>query len=169
MFRTLLFGSLLISLALWLSACGFTPVYSKYGKENAQSALSNIEIGIIPDQEGQFLRNVLIDNFYQNGYPSNPRYHLSIEPIQERVRDLDVTITSDTTRAQLKLSTSFKVIDKQTEEEILSRNIKSITSYNVLGSEFSTRVTERNARENALIDLARQIERAITLFATQKE
>jgi LPS-assembly lipoprotein len=39
-----------------------------------------------------------------------------------------------------------------------------ITSYNVLGNEFATRVTEDNARTNALDELARQAEMHTGLY-----
>ncbi len=168
MIRTLLLGSILFTIAIYISACGFTPVYSKYESNSTSKTLSNIDIAIIPDREGQFLRNILIDSFYDQGYPVNAKYKLHVNPIQESIRDLDVTITSDTTRGQLTLKSSYTLTNIQTNEVPLTRNIKAITSYNVLGSEFATRITEKNARENAIIDLARQIERAISLFVDKK-
>ena len=85
-------------------------------------------------------------------------------PINEKKRDLDITMTSDTTRAQLTLSTAFKLIDFKRVETLVGHPVRSITSYNVLGGEFATRVTERNARDNAIEDIARQIERDVALF-----
>ena len=163
MFRALLLSFLLCTLVAYLSACGFTPTYSKHEKNNASSEFTQIKIDLIPNQEGQKLRNILIDRFYQSGYPLNPKYVLNIAPIQEKLRDLDVTITSDTTRAQMKLTSEMKLIDSETDKILLKRSLKSITSYNVLGSEFATRVTEKNARDNAINDIARQIERVIIL------
>ncbi len=127
-------------------------------------ALSQIQIGLIPDQEGQMLRNKLMDRFYQEGIPNNSTYSLQITPIQEQLRDLDITITSDTTRSQMKLTSSLVLTDLSTNQVVLRRSLKALSIYNVLGSEFATRVTERNARENAIEDMARQIERALVLY-----
>lgn len=149
-------------MAVWLSACGFTPMYSSTA--GVSPVLSNVDIAPIPDREGQLLHNTLIDRFYKDGYPTVPTYQLVVSPVNEIKRDLDVTITSDTTRAQLTLSSAFVLKHIETGEAVLTRPIKSITSYNVLGSEFATRVTERNARDNAIADLARQIERDIALY-----
>ena len=157
-------------MALYLSACGFTPVYSTIG-DNANAVsneLSDIKIALIPDQEGQMLRNSLIDRFYKNGYPTNPKYQLTVSKILETVKDLDVTITSDTTRAQLQLKSTFRLTNIKTEELVIDHKLRATTSYNVLGSEFATRVTERNARENAIEDLARQIERDISIYLKTK-
>ena len=126
--------------------------------------LAVIDISNIPDREGQFLRNALIDRFYKDGRPRNAAYKLHVKNIQETTTDLDITKTSDATRGQLKLTTSMVLIDKNTGETVLKRKLVSIGSYNILGSEFANRVTEENTRQNALHDLARQIEQQIVLY-----
>ena len=93
---------------------------------------------------------------------------MKVSPIVETLKDLDVTITSDTTRAQLKLTSQFALVDLESNKVVLERQLQSINSYNVLGSEFATRVTERSTRDNALEDLARQIERDIALFVKMR-
>lgn len=152
-----------------LSACGFEPIYGTHlqsdtGRESVQAQLAQVAINGIPDRSGQFLRNVLIDKFYRDGRPQNPRYTLKIEPIEENTVDLDITKNSDATRAQLHLKIAMNLTDESTGEVVLTRSLRSIASYNVLTSEFSTRVSAQNTRENALNDLARQIELQISLY-----
>lgn len=165
--RLLTLFSLLI-----LSACGFSPVYGTHShtqnaSSNAKAQLSNIAISIIPNREGQFLRNALMDRFYTSGIPTSPRYTLTISPIQENIYNFDITVESEATRRQLKLSAKMVLIDNETKQNVLTRNLLSIASHNVLESEFSTIVTEQSARENALHDLARQVERQLTLYLTR--
>ena len=149
----------------FLSACGFTPLYGESPQNTGTATgLNQVEISIIPDREGQFLRNALMDRFYKNGIPSNALYELKVEPITEKVSDFDITIESEATRRQLKLNSTMTLIDKKTNETVLSRPLVAITSHNVLESEFSTIVTEQSAREAALNDLARQVERQLTLY-----
>ncbi|MEM7650500.1 MAG: LPS assembly lipoprotein LptE [Pseudomonadota bacterium] len=151
---------------LFLASCGFHPVYgvNKYTAVGVEEKLAQTQIGSIPDREGQYLRNALIDRFYRSGRPANPRYSLTISEITESLRGLDVTIDSDTTRGQLALFTSIQLIDKSTNEKLIERNLKSIASYNIIASEFANRVSEQNSRENALNDLARQIEEQLALY-----
>lgn len=163
---------LLTCLALSLSACGFTPMYGT-AFDSQQSAdikatLAQIHIDNIPDREGQYLRNALIDRFYTTGRPANARYDLQIQKIEEVVNDLDITKSSNATRGQLTLNTSMALKDKQTGEIVLTRALSSSTSYNILTSEFANRVSENNTRRNALDDLAAQIELQIGLFLKQK-
>ena len=156
---------LLLIAAITLSACGFHPVYgvNKYTAHGAEESLAQIQIANIPDREGQYLRNALIDRFYRTGRPSAPIYTLTISPVSESLRDLDVTIDSDTTRGQLSLSITMQLSNKKTNEVVIKRKLRSIASYNIIDSEFANRVSEASTRENALNDLARQIEEQLAL------
>ena len=157
---------------LLFSACGFSPIHGDQSTGQAQESsslkpqfqLNHIAIAIIPNREGQFLRNALIDRFYTQGTPTNPTYELRMTRITEQNYDFDITQESEATRRQLRLSTTLVLIDKATKKSVLSRPLTAIASSNVLESEFSTLVTEQNSRENALNDLARQIERQLALY-----
>jgi len=147
-----------------LAGCGFTPMYGSSGGEHKiQSALNDTYIDIIPDREGQYLRNRLIDRFHKEGTPDAPRYRLSLAPLQERLTNLDITKTANTTRAQLRLGTTMTLTDTASGTVLLRRELTSTASYNVLASQFTTRVSEENARLNVLDDLARQAEQQVVL------
>lgn len=159
---------LAFSAVLLLSGCGFHPMHGKYAASAAAekgAGFDTIEIANIRDANGTFLRNALIDRFYSNGYPGAPRYLLTVEPIKERERDLDITKSSEATRSQLLMDTTMTLTDRQKPgAPVLQRDLKSVSSYNRLESEFATHVTEQAARESGLNDLARQIELNISLF-----
>lgn len=151
--------------AFVLSGCGFEPVYGNHGSavSGVEDDLSFVDIGIIPNREGQYLRNALMDRFYRSA-PQEKRYSLSFTPIVEVIRDLDITTSSDSTRAQLRQSVQFVLTDRNSREKLMTRDIYSVVSYNILASEFSNRVSEDNARLNGLEDLAQQVERHLTLY-----
>ena len=160
---------LLTSVAcLALVSCGFTPMYGTAFQDGAaidvRSELAHVEISNIKDREGQYLRNALIDRFYTDGRPTQINYVLLISDIEESRTNLDITKSSDATRAQLRVTTSIKLQDVNSGEFVLERSVRGITSFNVLTSEFATRVSEQAARENALNDIAAQIELQIGLY-----
>lgn len=158
---------LLLPIFLTLSACGFSPMYGTLGKDRSlgsENYMSYVAIANIPDREGQFLRNALIDRLHRNGTPIREAYTLYVENLEQSKRDLDITKNSNATRAQLLLSANIMLRDNVTGETLLERNVQSITSYNILGSEFATRISEDNTRLNALDDLARQIELQLNLY-----
>lgn len=126
--------------------------------------MDQIDISLIPDESGVYVRNILIDNFYRNGYPDKPRYRLDTSNIRESIRHLDITVDSESTRRQITVHTAISLIDLNDGTAVLKRDLSSLTSYNVLGSQFTTRVSENDAREAALADLARQIETQIALY-----
>ncbi len=154
--------------ALAPAACGFRPVYGTAAPQSPEASvsadLSRVEIGMIPDRSGQMLRNALIDRFYRTGRPVDPPLALSLTPVSETLTDLDITRESDSTRTQIRLRTDIALTERASGRTLLTRRIESVTSYNVLGSEFATRVTREDARRNALADLARQIEQELALY-----
>ncbi len=154
-----------------LTACGFTPVYSNKSvstNETVRDIMANTYIDIIPDRTGVALRNQLIDRFYTNGTPSNPDYILKISAIQNERDNLDITESADATRVQIRMQTNMQLLDARTKEVLTSQRILSISSYNVLASEFATRVSRQATQDNAIADLAKQIETRISLhFAAQ--
>ena len=158
-----------------IGACGFEPMYGTSSKSelgastSLRAELAEVQISNIPNREGQYLRNALIDRFYTQGRPINPKYVLDVSDIKETSYDLDITIRSDATRKQLTLTTGMTLKDAATGQVLVSRSLKSSGSYNVLESEFATRVSEKSTRENALDHLAQQIELQIGLYLDRAE
>ncbi len=161
-------AGVLFAAPMGLSGCGFSPLYATGSATNAAAApaayLDQVYIDNIPDREGQYLRNLLIDRFYSTGRPEQPLYTLSVEKLTETETELDLTKSAEATRAQLRYSGTLVLTDTRNGQEVLRQPLSSITSYNILQSEFSTRVTEDNARLDALKDIARQIELNLSLY-----
>lgn len=153
-------------LIMMLSACGFSPIYGKNSGQDigVKHLLARTEIEVIPNREGVYLRNELIDRFYIYGKPQVPLYRLQVAPVVQILTDLDITKTSDATRGQLRLNTAIALVRLADGEAVISRDLTAITSYNILASEFANRVSEQSARQDALSELARQIETHVSLY-----
>lgn len=152
---------------LVLSACGFTPMYggvSANGDNAVQSQLNSVKIANIPDYQGQFLRNRLVDKFYHDGPPADPAYTLNFSPITIIKTDLDLTKNASATRSQLSVRVSMTLTDNKTGQIVMERGLTSAASYDILQSRFTTRVSEENAQQNALEDIARQTEQQLVLY-----
>jgi LPS-assembly lipoprotein len=157
---------IILSAPLLLAACGFTPLYGDHGAQGpaAREKFQQVSIASIPDRPGQILRNDLIDRLYSGGMPVDPRYVLAIAPIQEHSTGLDITVTSNETRIEMRLVTSMTLKDQATGKALMTRDLIAMASYNVFGSEFTTLVSQDNVRENAVHDLAQQIETQLALY-----
>lgn len=153
---------------LLLCGCGFSPLYgelaTEQGRQPVEQSLSSIYIENIPDREGQYVRNALMDRFYQQGRPTDPVYTLRIGNIRERTTNLAIRKSADATRAQLHQTTKLTLTDRLTNEVVLQRDLTAVNSYNILDSHFTTRVSEDYARRSGLDDLARQAETQLALY-----
>lgn len=155
---------------LGVTACGFEPTYATktFGNSGSsavvESQMADIAIDIIPNRSGQFLRNRLIDNLYKNGYPTAPRYRLSISNISEQIVEIGIAKDSTASRAQLRLEIDFVLIDLQTQQVVLKRKQRATTGYNILSGQYTTYVTEADAREQGLNMLAQQITAQLELY-----
>ena len=163
------FPVLFLLIGFTLGSCGFSPMYGNVntspGNKVVENQMARIDIARIPEREGQILRNTLVERLHGGGDSTvRTTYSLKVEPINEKRTELDITETSDTTRAQLKLSTTISLKHAGKGKTALQRDIQAVTSYNVLASQFTTRVSRQNARENAIRTLADRIERQLALY-----
>lgn len=144
-----------------ISACGFSPVY---GTKSISSEMNAIEIGIIPNREGQIIRNHLIDRLYSGGYPANAQYTLSVSAVTETIVEIGIDKDDEASRAQLRQSATFTLLDKSTKKPVLRRTARATSGYNILAGQFTTFVTEADARNQALKAIADDIVIQLELY-----
>jgi len=166
--RALALTVLLLS-SFAMSACGLTPVYGDYSDtakgSPVSSALSSVYIDNIPDRTGQRLKNALMDHMYKHGRPGvSAKYRLQVNPVIESIYGLGIAKDATATRSQIRLGTTMYLYDAQTGERLFARAVKSISSFNTLSSQYTTLVTEDDARIQAIEDLANQIETQLELY-----
>ena len=154
---------LLVAVLGVLSGCGFTPVYSGTSGAKVKHDLSMVAIQPIKDRIGQQLRNHLIDIINPDGRPAKPEYSLSID-LKESKQTLAVQKTEIATRANLSFTAKFGLTRRGQAATLLSGQSSSVTSYNILTSEFATLVAERNARDRAVRELSMEIANQLAIF-----
>lgn len=151
---------------LGLTACGFQPLH---GDTQVEDSIEAIDISIIREEEGQILRNMLIDEINRGGYPDNPRYRLNVISLKKSAIGMGLDRESESnTRVQLLMTAPFELIDLRSNEKILRSSARGFVSYNVLESQFETIISQDDAVERALGLIARDIERQIYIALGQK-
>ncbi|HEY8189757.1 MAG TPA: LPS assembly lipoprotein LptE [Micavibrio sp.] len=158
----------LTAVLLALGACGFSPLYATHDDAGVKGGFDAVFIDNIADRDGLYLRNALMDRLYSHGRPPAPVYTLTFSKLQQERRDLDITRTSSSTRAQLRIESTMTLKDNATGEVLLTRGLTAITSYNILQSQFTTRVSEDDTRRSALDDIARQVEQQLALYFSRE-
>lgn len=146
---------LLITILLALTACGFSPVYDS-GGIRANTELSQVIVKPLPERSGQILRNNLLDRGFGH---AQGRGSYTLNVLNFNITEIDLGIAPDdtSTRRQLTASGILRLRDSN-NTIMIDRRIVARTSYNVLISQFGTNVSRDSALENALNDMARQIE-----------
>lgn len=153
---------IILGAVLLTASCGFRPLYapSGAGTNNEQvfafDVFRKIEIGLIRDREGQFLRNELIRLMHPSGRARIVEYDLGVS-LAESTADLAVRQSSDATRANLTIIGSYSLTSRADEIQVASGSVQSTSGYNIFESEFQTLSAEKSARERALNDVAQQI------------
>lgn len=151
-----------------LAACGFRPLHG--GGEASHQAIeemSSIEIKPIANRSGQILRNYLQDALTPKGSPADPRYFLMVK-LSESVERLAVKKDAFATRANLRMSASYSMTEIGAKNPALSSGAKAVSSYNILNSEFSTLINEKDARERALKEIGDRIKTSVSAFFARR-
>ncbi|MBS4044739.1 MAG: hypothetical protein KG075_00245 [Alphaproteobacteria bacterium] len=139
-----------------VAGCGFRPLYKQAGGTNAVQEFSQIIVAQPEDRPSQQLRNFLLDSLTPHGQPDRPLYRLDYR-LTETVGSVFVTRTEEITRNNLQITASVYLRDYQTGAILTSLSTNSQASYNVTQADYANLVSEKNARERALRDVAEQI------------
>lgn len=141
---------------LLVSSCGFKPLYTT-GATPAARAFDTIAVSNIPDREGQYLRNMLLDKLYSGGIPAEPRYVLNVRAVRKTVTSFGIKRSATSTRGQIDLSTDIRLIDRQTGKAVLERSLSAAGDYNRLDNQYATVVSEESVTNNLLGELSDSI------------
>jgi LPS-assembly lipoprotein len=163
--RRLLAALALACLPAMPTGCGFTPLYATAtdGGPAAADQLADVEIGIIPDRDGQVLRNFLIERLNPRGRNTAGRYQLAVAII-ERQQELGIEKDATATRANMIIIANFELTQTGAELPLTRQRVASITSFNILDDQFATLSAEQDARRRALRQISDDIRTQLALY-----
>ena len=153
----ILFGLLLTA------ACGFEPLYGNGPGQVRPAAFAQIEISSIAERNGQYLRQEIIDRLQPHGASAKPLYVLAVGTVEAKG---DQTISKDATvtRSFIRQTANYTLTDKRTGKTLIARQLISSNSYNNLFSEFGTIVTEEDARQRSLHEIAERLTQQLSAY-----
>ncbi len=154
-----------------LAGCGFRPVYGVHSAGHSPAAIQQfaaIDIPVLPDRLGQQMRNLLIDSLHPNGAAGDYRYKLSVG-ITEAVVSLGLQENSTSTRGQVRLTVKYSLADAETGKTVLKETLRTSTGYNILINQFSSVLSQDDAEQQGLQQIADDMTLHLALyFTTQK-
>lgn len=109
------------------------------------------------------MHNFLRDRLNPQGQPAAPSYRLHVR-LRESLSELGVRRDETATRANLRINADFSLRDYNDKHEVFSGRSTSTTSYDILENPFATTISEEDARERALREVADDIETRLAIF-----
>jgi len=148
-----------------LGACGFQPLYGSSGPSNdaVTDDLASVRVNPLRDRTGQQMHNFLRDRLNPQGQPVSPSYLLDVR-LTETLSELGVRRDETATRANLRMDADFALRPVGAQSTLLTGRSSSTTSYDILNNPFATTVSEDDARERALREVADDIRTRLALF-----
>ena len=154
----------LISLTLFISGCGFQPLYQHdTASHSILKELSLIRIAPIEDRIGQQLRNFLQDDITPRGKPTNPSYELIVKMNKTR-RDLVLLQDATSTFAKISLHAAYTLTNFNTGATLTSGNVTAKTGFTITQSEYANIRAEKEAASRASREISYDITRQLALF-----
>jgi LPS-assembly lipoprotein len=145
--------------ALFLAACGFKPLYAT--ADGAAPGLRAIALASVaaPDEIEPVVTRAIRRRAADDA--ASAKYDLLVTATEQAER-LAVQIDASVTRYNYRLVGKYTLVSRETGKRINGR-VVSISSFNVVNSQYSTLYAEEAAREKAANQLAEDIERDILL------
>ncbi|MCE8000773.1 MAG: hypothetical protein HEP70_18115 [Rhodobiaceae bacterium] len=157
-----------IVLSLFLSACGFTPLYATRGQnESIVTLLATISVQASGDRVGRALRVALEDKLGSNATTQH-QYGVVLE---SRLSEIDVAVQQDTevTRQNLRLNTEFYLSNAETGEVIYFAKSNGTVAFNRVASEFANIIAERDAQERVANQVAEDIHSKLAIYFQRQQ
>ncbi|MDJ0950053.1 MAG: LPS assembly lipoprotein LptE [Alphaproteobacteria bacterium] len=155
-----------LTVGLMLTACGYRPLYAPQDPAAAPD-MSTVKVRLIEDRSGQALRNLLLDRMNPNGEPANPEYELEVELTEDR-RNLGLRKDETATRADLTVQANYELRKVGQADIVLVGRSRSVSSFNIVQSQFATLAAETDARKRALRELSDQIVLRVALHLNSR-
>lgn len=153
---------------LALSGCGLHPLYGNQGSSRAVGAeLQQVAIDLIPERNGQVLRNLLMDKFYFDGRPAKPDYRLAIQ-LSSTEENLGIRPDATATRSRVRINADVQLLSAQTGEVLFRTNARSIISYDILQAQYATLVGQQDAFQRGLTQLSDDIRTRLAIHFEQQ-
>lgn len=151
---------LLVFSPLFLTGCGFKPLYAVDGADGTQS-LADVNLqNVFGDRNA--VTSVTEALRYRTAVGAgSAKYDLVIKT-EEAAARLGIQLDASVTRFNYRLIGEYKLTDRETGR-VISGSSRANASFNVVNSQYATLAAERDARRKAANTLVNLLERKILL------
>jgi len=151
---------------LALCAC-YQPLYGDKplnGEPTEQEIkLNSVALGGVDGENGQKLRNLLIDRMYGMGRPAKTDTRLEIE-LKVTEEQYGLQKNGITARARDIIVANFKLIDGATHKELLAATARSVVDFDILDEQYATLNSREDAIRRGLTEVSDRIVKRLLLY-----
>jgi LPS-assembly lipoprotein len=155
--------TIVITLLLALSGCGWTPLYADPQSGPASAELRAIHVDPIPERIGQRLELALRNSLNPTGIPTKERYRLQTS-LRFSLGALGLISAGTSTIGRVDLVATYKLIDLKSSAVLLTNTVHSQNSFALNPNQYSTVVGEYDAEVRSAVELNEEIVTRLTLF-----
>jgi len=150
-----------LAIGLSVTACGFQPLYgtSPTGS-NVATELSAVAIDEQDTRLGQLIRNDLLSTMSGT---NGTRYRLQLMAL-DGTKTMIENDNEDTRRFNYRVNAAYRLIDRNTGQELSSGKTFSQVSYDRTTSDFSNVQAETNAMERAAKEVGNDIRTRLAAY-----
>src|SRR5215472_15813 len=159
--------ALAASAAQLLSSCGWMPLYADVDTEAASEELRAIKVDPIAERIGQRLEISLRNSLNPTGDQTPARYRLSTT-LATYLGNLGIQSQGLATLGQIDAYATFRLVDLQTGNILLSNTIHVANSFDLNPNQYSTIVGEDDAGVRSAAELDQEIVTRLTLFMQRR-
>lgn len=150
---------------LLLSGCGFTPVYARHDNAPAmQQQLQNVDIGLIPNREGQYLRNALLDKMSDGNAGRAKKYFLRVYDLRIDQQSIGIRKDASATRQDVTISGQMELVDQDSGNVVLQRALHVEKGYNQFDNLYSSVVSQEDTTDRLLDEMSDRVLTELTLY-----
>ena len=163
LFRAIALSTLLVMLA----SCGFQPLYGRQ-TQNAKVTAALEQTYVLPmaGRTGQIVRNSLLDKVTPKGVPARAKYQLQVS-LSELKQGLAIDQSNSTNRFNLTLKAKYTLFDATGKQPIYRGSAQSVSSYNIVDSDFANLAAEKNAQKRSALVISEEIHRQLSVFLSR--
>ena len=136
---------------LFLSACGFSPLYKEV---STQGDSVPVKVAPIPDQYGFAMRQVIQNKL---GNSSDSQYTLTVSAPTFSNWDQTIDDKNFTTIMGISGSVDYFLTENTSHQKVLNSSVSLTSSYSVVKDPYATTVAERKVKKELAEQLAEQV------------
>ena len=159
----------LLILPLFLTACGFKPMYGQQAREETPTLYAGVLVESIGGRDGQILRMALEDKLNPDGVvPRSPAYRLEVSMVKS-TGAIDVARDGTISRYNLYVDSHYTLYRNSDGLAVSAGDFRRVTSYsNLATAYFSTYTSESDALKRAVTDLSEDYRQRLGSYLTGK-